>query len=201
MPTPYRFAAPELLVAIALPVEAQGALADLGLDLLFTGLGKVNAAAALARRLAERRVVGQAPKLVVNFGTAGSRRFNTHELIACDRFVQRDMDVSPLGFARGHTPFDDHGGELGFEAVFTGLPAGVCGTGDSFETGPAAVACDVVDMEAYALAKVCRLEGLPFACAKFITDGADHTAADDWASNLPRAAEGFRRLAEALLRR
>ena len=201
MPTPYRFAAPELLVAIALPVEAQGALADLRLDLLFTGLGKVNAAAALARRLAERRVAGQAPKLVVNFGTAGSRRFNTHDLVACDRFVQRDMDVSPLGFERGHTPFDDHGGELTFDAVFTGLPAGLCGTGDSFETGPAAVACDVVDMEAYAMAKVCRLEALPFACAKYITDGADHTAADDWASNLPRAAEGFRRLAEALLRR
>ena len=200
MPTPFRFAAQDLLVAIALPVEEQGALGGLGLDLLYTGLGKVNAAAALARRLAERRVAGQAPRLVVNFGTAGSRRFNTHALVACDRFVQRDMDVSPLGFERGHTPFDDHGGELGFEAVFTGLESGVCGTGDSFETGPAAVACDVVDMEAYALAKVCRLESLPFACAKFITDGADHSAADDWASNLPRAAEGFRRLAEALIR-
>jgi adenosylhomocysteine nucleosidase len=201
MPTPFRFEAPELLVAIALPVEAQGALGDLGVDLLYTGLGKVNAAAALARRLAERRVAGQAPRLVVNFGTAGSRRFNTHELVGCDRFVQRDMDVSPLGFARGHTPFDDHGAELAFEPVFTGLVAGTCGTGDSFETGESAVPCDVVDMEAYALAKVCRLEALPFACAKFITDGADHDAAEDWASNLPRAAEGFRRLAEALIRR
>ncbi|MEN9704550.1 MAG: hypothetical protein RLZZ393_429 [Pseudomonadota bacterium] len=200
MPTPYRFAAPDLLVAIALPVEEQGALGDLGLDLLYTGLGKINAATALARRLAERRLAGHAPKLVVNFGTAGSRRFNTHELVGCDRFLQRDMDVSPLGYERGITPFDAEGGELFFEPFFTGLPSGSCGTGDSFETGPAAVACDVVDMEAYALAKACRLEALPFACAKYITDGADHAAADDWASNLPRAAAGFRRLAEALLR-
>lgn len=201
MPTPLRFAPTELLAAIALPDEEQGLLAGLGVEVLYTGLGKVNAAAALARRLAERHAAGQLPKLVVNFGTAGSRRFNTGELVGCSRFVQRDMDVSPLGFPRGHTPFDDHGGELAFEPVFTGLPAGTCGTGDSFETGVAAVACDVVDMESYALAKTCRLAALPFASAKFITDGADHSAADDWASNLPRAAAGFRRLTEVLLGR
>jgi adenosylhomocysteine nucleosidase len=189
----------DLLIAIALPDEEQGVLRAAGHDVLFTGVGKVNAAAALARRLAERRLAGRVPRLVVNFGTAGSRHFDTHALVGCDRFVQRDMDVSPLGFPRGHTPFDDHGSELAFTARFPHLPAGRCGTGDSFETGPVALACDVVDMEAYALAKVCRLEGLDFACAKYITDGADHAAAGDWQSNLPRAAAGFRVLVDGLI--
>ena len=44
---------------------------------------------------------------------------------------------------------------------------------------------------AYALAKVCHVEGTAFACAKFITDGADDTAGNDWQLNLHRAAERF----------
>jgi adenosylhomocysteine nucleosidase len=54
-----------------------------------------------------------------------------------------------------------------------------------------AVECDVVDMEAYALAKACRLERAPFACAKYVTDGADHAAADHWRDNVHKAAEAF----------
>jgi adenosylhomocysteine nucleosidase len=165
-PDPQRF-----LVAMALPIEEQDALTAVGIDVVFTGVGKVNAAASLARRLTQRRLAGTLPSLVVNFGTVGSRRFDTGTLVACHRFVQRDMDVSPLGFERGHTPYDEYAAELSFPTVFTQLPAAVCGTGDSFETGPTALACDVIDMEAYALAKVCLLEDLPFACAKFVTDG------------------------------
>ena len=57
--------------------------------------------------------------------------------------------------------------------------------------GRAGDACDVVDMEAYALAKVCHVEGTAFACAKYISDGADHAAAADWQANLHRAADRF----------
>jgi adenosylhomocysteine nucleosidase len=46
-------------------------------------------------------------------------------------------------------------------------------------------------MEAYALAKVCHLERARFACAKYITDGADTSAATAWQRNLPRAAAAF----------
>lgn len=46
-------------------------------------------------------------------------------------------------------------------------------------------------MEAYALAKVCHLEGVCFNSVKFVTDGADHAAGNDWQANLHRAAELF----------
>ena len=46
-------------------------------------------------------------------------------------------------------------------------------------------------MEAYALAKVCHVEGTAFACAKYVSDGADHAAAADWQANLHRAADRF----------
>jgi adenosylhomocysteine nucleosidase len=177
-----------LLLVMALEIEAQGRLGEA--PLLFTGVGKVNAAHRLTRRLLEERREGREP-LVVNFGTAGSRRFRTGAIVACRRFVQRDMDVTSLGFAPHETPFEEVPRELEFPEMFPNLEHGVCGSGDRFETADSPPSFDLVDMEAYALAKVCFLEGVPFACAKYVTDGADASAALDWQANLPRAAEAF----------
>jgi adenosylhomocysteine nucleosidase len=190
-----------VLIVMALELEAQGLLRARGADVLFTGIGKINAAYRLARRLAEERARGVTP-MVVNLGTAGSRRWKTGSVVACRRFVQRDMDVSKLGFPLGHTPFEDEvPAELEFPEVFAGLPHATCGTGDRFEAHSEALSWDVIDMEAYAFAKVCFLDGVPFACAKFITDGADGSAGSDWRSNLPVAASEFVKLYEALLAR
>ncbi len=184
---------------MALELEAQGLFQERGVDVLFTGVGKVNAAYQLTRRLAEERARGTQP-LVVNLGTAGSRHFEAGRVVACRRFVQRDMDVTGLGFALGHTPFEQRvPAELEFPQVFAELPHATCGTGDRFEAHSEAISWEVIDMEAYALAKVCFLDGVPFACAKFITDGADGNAGTDWQANLPIAAREFLRLYEGLL--
>jgi adenosylhomocysteine nucleosidase len=137
--------------------------------------------------------------LVVNFGSAGSRCFATGTLVACQEFVQRDMDVSGLGFALGVTPYDEAPPSLLFDPVFTQLPSAVCGSGDSFATTTdIEVECAVIDMEAYALAKVCWHEDARFACAKYVTDGADPAAADDWRRNVHLAAEDFLQLFRGL---
>ncbi len=179
------------LVVIALEIESQGLFEAAGIRVLYTGLGKVNAALILARKLATLRAQGELPSLVVNFGTAGSRNLPTRSVVACRKFVQRDMDVTGLGFALGETPFESIPVTLEFPMAFAHLPEGVCGTGDRFETGEIPVACDVIDMEAYALAKACLYENVRFACAKYISDGADGTAADDWQASLPGAAAAF----------
>jgi adenosylhomocysteine nucleosidase len=179
-----------LLVVMALEIEAQGRLEAEKAPLIFTGVGKVNAAHRLTRRLFEEREQGRHP-LVVNFGTAGSRRFPTGALVGCRHFVQRDMDVTGLGFAAHETPFESVPREIEFPEMFRGLEHGTCGSGDRFEAGRDDPSFDVVDMEAYALAKVCLFEGVPFACAKYVTDGADSKAATDWNANLPLAAEAF----------
>lgn len=69
---------------------------------MFTGIGKVNAAIALTKAIATRR-----PVLIVNLGSAGSQRHGKGEVVCCTRFVQRDMDVTPLGFDRYQTPLSD----------------------------------------------------------------------------------------------
>lgn len=185
---------PEILLVMALPIESQEVFEREGIPVLYTGLGKVNAAHSLTRRLADYRCAARPLPLVVNFGTAGSRSFVTGSVAACREFIQRDMDVSGIGYEIGVTPFEEIPAKLVFPEVFAGETHGVCASGDTFETGRTELSCEVIDMEAYALAKVCWLEQAPFACAKFITDGADHAAAGDWQSNLPRAAAAFLRL-------
>ena len=182
---------PDPLLVMALPLESQGVFERAGLNVLYTGVGKVNAAYALTRRIAEYLHAAVPPPLVINFGTAGSRHHPTGTTLECNAFIQRDMDVTGLGVPLGVTPFEEIPARLDFPAVFTHLRSGLCGSGDSFVMSEAAMECDVVDMEGYALAKVCWLERIPFTAVKFVTDGADHAAAGDWHSNLKHAADRF----------
>jgi len=185
---------PRILVVMALRAESAGVFEEAGVPVLYCGLGKVNAAIALTRELCRYTHAGELAPLVLNFGTAGSRVHETGTFVACHEFVQRDMDVRGLGFALGVTPFDDAPPCLAFEPVFTHLKPAICGSGDSFAIGGCDVACGVLDMEAYALAKVCWLQGAKFGCVKYVTDGADHAAAADWRSSVHKAASEFLRL-------
>lgn len=174
----------DVLVTMALPEEGGLLLQEAGAYVLFTGLGKVNAAYALTKELQRQR-----PELVLNLGTAGSKLFNQGELVACNRFLQRDMNVSALGFKPYATPFEGVPMVLTHAAIFHHLPQATCGTGDSFETEHKHERGEVVDMEAYALAKVCWLEKVNFACVKYISDGADYNASHHWQSNHQRAGQ------------
>ena len=191
---------PSALVVVALREESAGVFEAASIPVLYCGVGKVNAASALARALTRYALQGRAMPLVMNFGSAGSRRYPTGTLVECHEFVQRDMDVSGLGFALGVTPYDEAPSCLRFEPVFTHLPSAVCGSGDSFATSVTGMECAVVDMEAYALAKVCWFEKAPFACVKYVSDGADHAAAEDWQRNLHKAADEFLRLYQDAVR-
>ena len=62
-----------------------------------------------------------------------------------------------------------------------------CYTGDKFRT-PSQYE-DVVDMEAYAIAKVCYLHNVDFISYKYITDDGN---ADDWISNCHKGTEKFK---------
>jgi adenosylhomocysteine nucleosidase len=184
------------LIVMALPQESRGLLETAGATVLYTGVGKVNAASTLARRLAEIRCAGAPLPRVVNLGSAGSRTVPAHTLVACNRFAQRDMDVSGMGFDIGVTPFDPAPAVIEFPPLFTHLPQLTCSTADSFATHLHSVSGDVVDMEAFALARVCAAESADFACAKYVTDGADSDSSTHWEAALDAAARSFARLFE-----
>ncbi len=173
------------LLVFAMQEESQGYFKEY--DVLYTGLGKINASYALTKSLARKK-----PSMVVNLGTAGSPSFPAASVVCCTRFVQRDMDVQALGFAPFETPFSDVPVVLEYGMAFDGLPVATCGSGDNFATTYDVAAYNLVDMEAYALARICQQENIPFLCLKYISDGADEEASTDWAESLNNAAKALK---------
>lgn len=178
------FALDSTLFVFALESEAGSSFHHV--NRLITGIGKVNAAIALTRAIQQRR-----PQLIVNLGSAGSNRFNKGDVVCCTRFIQRDMDVRGLGFALYETPLSGIPPVLEYGLMLEDCLPGVCGTGDSFEMNHAVAAYDLVDMEAYPLALIARQEEIPFLCLKYISDGANGEAADDWTVHVHRTATTF----------
>lgn len=180
----------DLALIMALPNESKGLFEQAGVQVHYSGIGKVNAAFKAFDVIQKTGC-----KTLLNLGSAGSSQFDAHALVEVSTFVQRDMDVSPLGFAVGVTPMDDdHPAEIHLEAYFPHLEKGICGTGDSFETGIPKMPCHLVDMEGYAIAKVCKKLGVRLISVKYITDGANDTAHLDWEENLLLGAQKLLKL-------
>jgi len=180
------------LMVCALKIETQGQLDDY--DVLYTGVGKVNATYALTSHFG--KYGSHIPyDLVINYGTAGSRKIKKKTLVDCTKFIQRDMDVTGLGFMKGETPFEQDPPFVIQQQNVEFNPIGrnaTCGTGDNFAEDKSQYYGEVVDMEAYALAKVCYLYDVPFISFKYITDGADEQAHEDWEANLADGIEVFK---------
>ena len=171
------------LIVCALEIETQGQLEDY--DVLYTGVGKVNATFKLTQKFG--KFGSYVPyDLVINYGTAGSRKIKKKQLVDCTKFIQRDMDVTGLGFMKGETPFESDP-SITIQSTSEFNPIGrkaSCGSGDSFVEDRTNYYGEVVDMEAYALAKVCYHYDIPFISFKYITDGADGDAGIDWEENV-----------------
>ena len=148
-----------------------------------TGIGKINASIKLYEAILTFR-----PQLVLNYGTAGgvADLFGLHKVA---HFIQSDMDVRGLDFPRGITPFMNE--ELPPKAGV------VLATGDSFITNAEkqleglGIEIDLVDMEAYALKRVCDHHNIKFEAYKFISDQADENAGGDWKSAISKGTNLF----------
>ncbi|MCE7735170.1 MAG: 5'-methylthioadenosine/S-adenosylhomocysteine nucleosidase [Candidatus Heimdallarchaeota archaeon] len=157
----------EILIA-ALPIETQN-LTEKYIKTIYTGVGKVNAAIKTTQAIFEHK-----PKRIINYGTAGSHIYNQGQLIDCTQFVQRDIDVTGLGFRVHETPFD---GDIPLKLDFKhsnnliGKNATLY-SGDSFVVDRT-IKYEVVDMEGYAIAKACYFHDIDFISYKYISDGAD----------------------------
>jgi|TARA_B100001123_G_C15278607_1_gene1013147 adenosylhomocysteine nucleosidase len=189
----------DVLIVCALELETQGEIDDY--NVLYTGVGKVNATFGLSNYLAmsDNETL---PKLIINFGTAGSRDLKIGDLIDCKKFLQRDMNCVPLGFQHGQTPYEDdvpimlEFPNVKFNPVnkhFRGWGF-ICGSGDNFVTNmnKEIDSVEVFDMEAYSLAKVCHLYEIEFISFKYITDNVNGKSPDDWVTNCKNGAIKFK---------
>jgi len=167
----------------------------------FSGVGKINAALKTAQIIERDQALGFSPT-IINYGTAGvvsAKKDLVGTLIKPHVIIQRDMISEPLT-PRGITPYDTAGGHI----VLDANQQIVLGTGDSFVTKHDPwfdkEKIDLVDMEAYAIAKVCLHYNVPFVCYKWVSDFADENAADNWQQNVSAGANEFKKVIERNLR-
>ena len=119
---------------------------------LYTGIGKINATFSLTRYLFEN--VGKVDT-VINVGSAGGiYPEQKRRVIECGIFSDGDLDYpnyKKINICNWRSTIR------------------IC-TFDRFQTKKPEEFCHAVDMESYALAKVCRDLNVKFYCFKYITD-------------------------------
>ena len=184
----------DVLIVSALEIETDNKLDDW--NLIYTGVGKINATLKLTEYLNDFQFSN--PKIVINFGTAGSRKIPIHTLVDCTRFIQRDMNTVGLGFPRGITPFEQSSAyAMDFSHIANPIDKNyICGTGDNFvdNISTEMEEVEVFDMEAYALAKVCWRYKVDFISYKYITDNVDEQSSDDWEKNCSKGVDKFKEI-------
>lgn len=152
---------------------------------LMIGVGPVEAAIATTRALAERQ--HDLPRLVVSLGSAGSRSLDHCGVYQAVSVSYRDMDASPLGFAKGETPFLGLPATLTLAPLVPGLAPATLSTGANIVSGAAydSIAEDMVDMETFAILRACQVFGVPLLALRGISDGkSELSQLTDWTGYL-----------------
>jgi adenosylhomocysteine nucleosidase len=155
--------------------------------IVFTGVGKIRAATALARYLAENEQI----RRVINYGTAGGIRGVTKgKLYPVNRFIESDFRSCSVNLPN---------------KVMIEVPTWLdntehlcCSTQDHFVTDPTELddvlygnQVNLVDMESYALAYVCQQFSVDFHCYKYVSDDANETAPGEWIENVSSGEDQF----------
>jgi adenosylhomocysteine nucleosidase len=173
---------------------------------LMTGVGPIEAAMKSALALGALARAGTRPDLVVCLGSAGSQVCPLGEVFQVSSVSWRDIDASPFGFTKGVTPLIDHPVDI---PLVTPLPiaAARLSTGGDVLSGDRyrAIDADMVDMETFALARVCALFDVQLMGLRGISDGPEPpTGLHDWTNLLghldEQLAKAVDMLPDALLR-
>jgi adenosylhomocysteine nucleosidase len=163
----------QFLIITALESELDKNTLPMGVEIVYSGVGKINATAASIQAIHQFQ-----PQRIVNFGTVGKINPALQGLLEIGKVIQRDMMTAPLA-PRGQTPFCLRPSEylsLGGEHI--------CGTGDSFVTAhdPWLISqgIDVVDMELFAIANIAYQFQIPWQSFKSVTDDANADSGKEW---------------------
>lgn len=167
---------------------------------LLTGVGPVEAAMRTSLALGALAHAGERPDLIVSVGSAGSRTCPLGEVFQVASVSWRDMDASPLGFAKGVTPLIDHPVAIPLPTPLA-IPAARLSTGANVVSGEAyaAIDADMVDMETFALARVAHVFDVPLIGLRGISDGPGELAGlHDWTALLGHLDEKLAAVVDTL---
>lgn len=180
---------PDVLVVGALPQELHR------LPLAYvTGVGKVNAAAGLSRVFASG--VEHLPQVVLNLGSCGALddSLSVGQLVSVSATLEHDASSVKVVSDASRVPYSP---EL-YLSRFSeqaGLREVRCATSDTFVADEESrkrvldgFQAQIVDMEAYAYARVCQMWNISFTSVKVVSD-APGAGVKDWREQLPMVAD------------
>ena len=172
---------------------------------LISGVGPVEAAAAVTERLTRLSLEDKLPLLVVSLGSAGSSVLRQGAVYQASEVSWRDMDASAIGFEPGVVPFLDEPAAILLGPFVPGVPLARLSTGGNVVSGAGYhdIDAEMVDMETYAVHRACARFGLPILALRGISDGDRELGGlADWTSYLEqidlRLAETVDRLEAAV---
>jgi adenosylhomocysteine nucleosidase len=153
-----------------------------GIPIFEIGIGKTNAAA----RMVEI-IINSGCDTVVNFGSCGNLK--QHEVGKVMKVGKVINDYETYGF--GNEPreivIDEHSDIKLFTTDSFYQPFENYSTWYNINVNK----CDIIDMEGFALAKVCRDFGVDFHSYKWVSDDGDITL---WKENAAKGYENFKKL-------
>lgn len=149
-------------------------------NLIYTGVGKVNATIGLYSHLIKHKEIN----LVINVGTAGGVDCNKNSIIECG--IYGDGQLEYPGSIEEIITFDNKKSKIL--------------TFDNFIDKKPQKYCNCVDMESFALAKVCRTLNINFKCIKYITDiVGEENQQSEWIDNILTGKELLKKEIERIL--
>jgi len=177
------------IVAVPDEVEIQGKILES--PVIFSGVGKINAA------MATWNAFSQGYNEIINIGSCGSLNTPVGTLVKVGQVFQ-DIDATPLS-EYGETPFEPNSKQIVVDAI---SPV-TCFTTDYFYDQnqhskysqsylDMIEKCSIFDMECFAIAKVCKRFNIKFSAYKWVSDSGEHS---DWKEN---CKIGFEQVKELL---
>lgn len=164
------------VLIMALKEESQGLFEKHNVTPYYCGIGLINAA-----HLTQKLITENKAHTVINLGTAGSHKLPVGSLVECTSFVQRVP----------HHFYSVKGKKITVEPS-TELQTVTCGSADFIDKVQPLVECDIMDMEAYAMAYVCQQLKVKFTSIKYITDNSDENKPgglrENWLAQLEKGS-------------
>lgn len=170
---------------VAVPEEINGVPSLKGYPVHYCGVGKINAA------LGATELIQQGCQEVINIGSCGSLHHSVGEVLKVGT-VYQDIDATPLS-PYMHTPFEEADPCITLDEN----SAVSCFTTDYFfdhsqssKYSPSyrnsIQEYSIIDMELYAIAKVCRIKGVRCLAYKWVSDNGSFS---HWQENCKLSLE------------
>ena len=172
-------------------ITVSGETVDIAVYAVLCGIGKVNAAAATTA------LIANGSSFIINSGLSGGiNNVFKGETVLCDRFIEHDFDVTPLGYKKYEKPgqayiYNANAKLLrAYKSLYPNMKVGTAVTGDCFvcddnlrKTLTNELNAQSCDMESAAVAAICDKCDIPFVALRLISDNAGAGAQDEYSAS------------------